>query len=134
VFSGYGRERVGVARRFYYDLVRAYAVHHVVEAVAGTVKVTFDLQDGEFIGYYANLPVRGGVAIVVSVVVDHYLGRGLILIAGAEGAKAALYRLRALSKLRGAFTALGRYDDPTPNDGIFSKLGHGFLSLFFTSL
>ena len=89
MFSGrrVGHARV-MARALDDDLVRADAVHHVVDAVAALVQAAFDLEGREPVGDDANSPA-GAVGPRAEVAIGEDLGRRVVFVPLAERADIA---------------------------------------------
>ena len=114
-------QRQHVVGRLDDDLVRADAVHLVVEAVALLVEVALDPQGGELVGHHAQRQ-PGCVRAAARRPVGQDLGRRLGLVAGAERAEVAARRnRRARARSRWALGAVGGDDHPAAGDGVFAQ-------------
>src|SRR5208337_1580413 len=119
-----GRQGGIVLRPLDDDLVRADAVHLVEHAFGLTVQASLDPQRRKLVRYNAYAPAlavaRGPVWAV-----GQNLRRRLVLIAGTERAEATLHLHRFTAEVGGTLGAVGRNNDPPPDDRIFAQLGHG---------
>ena len=100
-------------------LVRADAVHLVVHAFALAVQLAFDAQRRKLVGHHAHAPSR--LVRAAAGAVGQHFGRGLLLVAVAEGAKARGGRRHRLAdEIGGAARAVGRDDYPAARDRVLT--------------
>src|SRR5262249_42941176 len=128
VVFGQAGDRNLVVRAFDDDLVRAHAMHLVVDAVAALIEVPFDLERRELVGDHAHPPttlIGAGMPFAVG----QNLVRRLVLVPFAKRAKRAAQGLRFRLGHHGTLGAFGRDDHPATDNRIFPQLWHSWTSL-----
>src|ERR1700730_6371009 len=128
VFDTLGR-KVGqagvVVGSFDYDLMRTDAVHAVKHALSLAIEVALDTERGELVGNHPHRPARrvaleGRPAVGIGTVgLD--LGGSFGLVAVTEGAGTAFDFDCFTSEIGRALGAIGRNNDPSAYDWVFSK-------------
>src|ERR1051326_6415492 len=110
-----------MVRGFDNDLVRADAIHLVVETFALSVERPLDSQGRKFVGHDTERPARS-IRRRAIVAVSEHLRRGLALVPIAKGAKAGTADLYFVAdKVRRALGPVGCDDNPPAGDGILTQ-------------
>ena len=112
------RETVLVVGALYDHLVGADAVHAIVEPLALLVQVALDDQGRVLVGHHPQLPA-GGIGVPPLPAVDEHLVRGGLLVAGAEGAEAALDLELLDEEIGRSFAPFLGDDHPAAQDRVF---------------
>src|SRR5207302_11145066 len=100
---------------------------HLVEHAFGlAIEVAFNSESRELVWHDSHCPtwsvsLRRATILIGTIGLD--FRRSFIFVAVAEGAEAPLHPDGVAGKVSGALGALGRYNDPTADDGIFSEFG-----------
>ena len=123
LFRWQGGQAGVVVGRFNNYFMCADTVHAVEHAVGLAVERTFDAEGGELIGDHADRPA-GGVFLGRRTAVRWAIGLDfrwrLVLIARAEGAKAAPHLHVFAGEVSRALGTVGGNDDPPAHNWIFS--------------
>ncbi len=102
------------------DLVRADAMHLVVQAFALAVQRAFDPQGGKLVRHHTQRPA-GSIGAAAVAAIGEDFRRGLGFIAGAERAEARPSDLHLFAdEIRWPLRPVRGDDDPSTGDGIFS--------------
>jgi len=133
--DGKRSQRLVVIRSLNDDLMCAYAVHLVKHTFGRAIQIAFNSQSGKLVGHNADTPAGRVVGRLRPPgngrAVAQHLGRRLAFVAGAKWTEPAFLLDGLADKIRRAFRPVGRDDDPTTRDRVFSQFGHSyrFLSL-----
>src|SRR5262249_23731518 len=119
-----GGEVAVVIRRLDEQLMRADAVHDVVDALAMALEVPLDAQCRKLVGDDADAPAGRVGGRLGRIPVGEDLGWRLALVTGAEGARSPAALDQAAREVARPPYALGRDDHPPSEGGILAELRH----------
>src|SRR5262249_29816256 len=127
-------QRLVVFRSFDDHFVSADAVHLVEHALGLAINVALDTQCWKLVGDHAHAPAGRigqsfGPSIGHGTIAEHFRGR-LAFVSRAEGTEAAFHFHGFANKVGRALGAVGRNNDPTASNGIFSQLRQLFSSSY----
>src|SRR5256712_7686490 len=117
------REGGGVLRCLDHDLVGAHAVHPVEETFAGRLELALDPERRELVRHHPVRPA-GLVRATPGTPAGENLGRGLVLVTGAEDAFGSDRPHGLGDEVGRPPRPLGGDDHPAADDRILPELGH----------
>src|SRR2546427_7930643 len=121
------REGGGVLRCLDHDLVGAHAVHPVEETFAGRLELALDPERRELVRHHPVRPA-GLVRATPGTPAGENLGRGLVLVTGAEDAFGSDRPHGLGDEVGRPPRPLGGDDHPAADDRILPELGHRYRS------